>query len=198
MRPPASGPTMMAMPPHAVHEPIAAPRSRSGNAATMIASELGASSAPAAPCKARAAISVSTVGATAHAARTPRSHPGRSRTRGACHRCRRASRRSGSTIRVSTVYAFEIHCCACNPPPRSSWIAGSATLTIVPSIAAMLEPRIAATSVRRCVRVTALARCSRAAKTRPPAGTTTSGGRRPSSPLHRTRRRTHSGEIGAT
>ncbi len=33
----------------------------------MIASELGVSSAPAAPCSARAAISTSIVGATAHA-----------------------------------------------------------------------------------------------------------------------------------
>ena len=62
--PPASGPTIIAIPLQAVQEPIASPRSRSENAATMIASELGVSSAPAAPCSARAAISVSTVGAT--------------------------------------------------------------------------------------------------------------------------------------
>ena len=34
------------MPPHAVQEPIAAPRSDSGKTATMIASEAGVSSAP--------------------------------------------------------------------------------------------------------------------------------------------------------
>src|SRR6266571_2022583 len=46
-------------------------------------------------------------------------------------------------------YAFETHCCAGNPPPRSRSIAGSATLTIEPSIAATPEPRIAATNVNR-------------------------------------------------
>ena len=56
--PPASGPMIIAIPLQAVHEPIALPRTFAGNAATMIASELGVSSAPAAPCSARAAISV--------------------------------------------------------------------------------------------------------------------------------------------
>src|SRR4029453_11310953 len=46
-------------------------------------------------------------------------------------------------------YALETHCCAGRPPPRSRWIAGSATLTIVPSIVATAEPRMAATSVSR-------------------------------------------------
>ena len=67
IRPPASGPAMTAIPPQAVHDPIAAPRSRSENAAAMIASELGVRSAPATPCAARAAISVSTFGAAAQA-----------------------------------------------------------------------------------------------------------------------------------
>ena len=63
--PPASGPMIVAIPPHAVHEPMAAPRSSSGNVATMTASALGASSAPARPWSARAATSVPIVGATA-------------------------------------------------------------------------------------------------------------------------------------
>src|SRR3954447_321171 len=50
-------------------------------------------------------------------------------------------------------YAFDTHCCAGSPPPRSRSIAGRATLTIVPSIVATPEPRIAATSVRRWRRV---------------------------------------------
>ena len=58
-----------AIPPQAVQDPIAAPRSVRGKAATMIASELGVSSAPAAPCSARAAISVPIVGATAQSER---------------------------------------------------------------------------------------------------------------------------------
>src|SRR3954470_6729152 len=61
--PPASGPTTAAIPPHAVHERTPAIRSRGANAATMIASELGATRAPAAPWSARAAIRVSIVGA---------------------------------------------------------------------------------------------------------------------------------------
>ena len=45
--------------------PIAAPRSRTANAATMIASELGTISAAAAPCNARAPMSTSIVGDSA-------------------------------------------------------------------------------------------------------------------------------------
>src|SRR5712691_4091281 len=50
-------------------------------------------------------------------------------------------------------YAFDTHCCAGSPPPRSRSIDGSATLTIDPSIAATPEPRIAATSVSRWLRL---------------------------------------------
>ncbi len=55
--PPASGPSTVAIPPHAVQLPIAGPRSDSSNVATIVASELGTSSAPATPCSARAATS---------------------------------------------------------------------------------------------------------------------------------------------
>ena len=62
---------------------------------------------------------------------------------------------SDPPIRISepsvSRYAFATHCCACRPPPRSCSIAGSATLTTVPSMVAIPEPRIAATSVIRCV-----------------------------------------------
>src|SRR5712692_2984001 len=50
-------------------------------------------------------------------------------------------------------YAFDTHCCAGSPPPRSRSIDGSATLTIDPPIAATPEPRIAATSVSRWLRL---------------------------------------------
>jgi serine/threonine protein kinase len=46
-------------------------------------------------------------------------------------------------------YAFETHCCAARPPPRSRSIAGSATPTIEPSTDTTADPRIAATSTRR-------------------------------------------------
>ena len=65
--PPTSGPTTVEMPVHAVHDPIAAPRSDSGKVAMMIASVLGTSSAPNAPCSTRAAIRMPTDGASAHA-----------------------------------------------------------------------------------------------------------------------------------
>ena len=56
-----------AIPPQAVHDPIAAPRSFGPNAATMMASDAGVSRAAAAPWHARAAIKTSIVGATAQA-----------------------------------------------------------------------------------------------------------------------------------
>ncbi len=56
----------MPSPPHAVHAPIAAPRSDSSNTATMIARADGTSIAPATPWSARATINRSTVGAAAH------------------------------------------------------------------------------------------------------------------------------------
>ena len=66
IQPPATGPRMAAIPPHAVHVPIAAPRSASSSkVVTITASEAGVSSALATPCSARAATSVSIVGATA-------------------------------------------------------------------------------------------------------------------------------------
>ena len=64
--PPASGPTTVETPLQAVHVPIARPRSSSGKTAMIVASVLGTSSAPAAPCTMRAATSSSAVGATAH------------------------------------------------------------------------------------------------------------------------------------
>ncbi len=47
--PPIRGPARMPIPPHAVHLPIAAPRSSLGNTATMMASAAGVSSAPETP-----------------------------------------------------------------------------------------------------------------------------------------------------
>ena len=64
--PPTSGPTIVAMPDHAVHEPIAAPRCAGGKAVTMTASAAGESSAPKMPCSTRPATSTSMVGAMAH------------------------------------------------------------------------------------------------------------------------------------
>src|SRR6476661_6532171 len=46
-------------------------------------------------------------------------------------------------------YESTTHCWVASPPPRSCWIAGSATLTTEPSMKAIDEPRMLATSVQR-------------------------------------------------
>ena len=68
--PPASGPMIEAIPPHAVQAPIAPPRAFGAKPATMIASDAGVMSAPAAPWSARAAIRTPIVGASAHRSET--------------------------------------------------------------------------------------------------------------------------------
>ena len=52
--PPISGPSTVPIPPHAVHAPIARPRSAGGKVAAITASAAGVSSAPNTPCSARA------------------------------------------------------------------------------------------------------------------------------------------------
>ena len=64
-QPPSSGPMTVEMPLHAVHVPIAAPRSAPENVDVITASDAGVRSAPAIPCRPRKTISVSTFGATA-------------------------------------------------------------------------------------------------------------------------------------
>ncbi len=73
--PPPSGPSAVAIAPNAVHVPIAAPRSDSANVATITASELGTSSAPATPCSARQAISTPMLGASAHSSEAAPKQP---------------------------------------------------------------------------------------------------------------------------
>ena len=74
-QPPTSGPITNAIPDHAVHEPIAAPRSSGRTSATITASALGVSSAPNTPCSARPATSTSIVGAIAHSIDTTPNPP---------------------------------------------------------------------------------------------------------------------------
>ena len=131
IQPPASGPTIAAIPPQAVHDPMAAPRSLGANAPTMIASELGVSSAPAAPCSARAAISVSIVGASGARERedAERRDADREDAPLAVDVPERAAdedqRREREQVGVRRPTAAPER-----PPPRSRSIAGSATLTI--------------------------------------------------------------------
>ena len=64
--PPRSGPAAVATPPSPDHAPIAAPRSSSEKDACRMARLPGVSSAPPTPCRARAAMSTATFGASPH------------------------------------------------------------------------------------------------------------------------------------
>ena len=64
-RPPKSGPMTIAIPDHAVHEPMAAPRSPGSKRATMSPSVFGTSSAPAIPWSPRKATRTPIDGAAA-------------------------------------------------------------------------------------------------------------------------------------
>ena len=80
--PPPSGPTTNAIPVHAVHEPIAPPRSSPGKTAVISARLDGTSSAPAIPWSARATISNTSLGAIAHSAEvTPKPTRPQTKTR---------------------------------------------------------------------------------------------------------------------
>jgi hypothetical protein len=149
--PATSGPIAPAIVPHAVHVPIAGPRSRCGKVATMTASELGVSKAPATPWSARNAIRSPIEGASAHSTeQTPKPATPTANTR-------RSPKMSPSDppsrINEPSVsrYALVTHCWPASPPPRLRWIDGRATLTTLLSRIAMLDPRIVATSVKRLV-----------------------------------------------
>ena len=149
--PPPSGPITNAIPVHAVHDPIAAPRSSSGKTAVISARLDGTSSAPAIPCSARAAISSSALGAIAHSAEvSPKPTSPHTKTR---RRPRMSPSEPPTRISEPSVsrYASTTHCCSASPASRSSRIAGSATLTTVPSRNTTLEPRMAARRVSRLV-----------------------------------------------
>ena len=66
--PPPAGPSTVAIPVQAVQVPTARPRAAPSKVAATIASEPGTSSAPATPCRARAPIRNSAVGAIAQSA----------------------------------------------------------------------------------------------------------------------------------
>jgi hypothetical protein len=147
--PATSGPSAPAMVPHAVHVPIAGPRSRSGKVATITASELGVSKAPATPWSARNAISSPIEGATAHSREhTPKPATPRLNTRRSPKMSPSDPPSRISEPRVNR-YALLTHCWPARPPPRLRWIDGSATLTTLLSRIAMLDPRIVASSVKR-------------------------------------------------
>ena len=99
-KPPATGPTTAAIPDHAVHEPIAPPRSSGGNAATIYRQHTGGQQ------RAERALQRTTSDGTRcwarsrTAARRPRSPQPRSRTRAARRTRLRASPRPESANRA--------------------------------------------------------------------------------------------------
>ena len=151
--PPASGPTIEAMPPQAVHEPIAAPRSLGGKAATMIASELGVEQRPGRALEGpRADQDLDGRRQRARERETPNAADAdREHAPLAVDVAERAADQDQRAERQQVGVRDPL--LRRSPPPRSRSIAGSATLTIVPSIVATAEPRIAATSVSRLVPV---------------------------------------------
>ena len=72
--PPRNGPMAVATPPRPDHAPMAAIRSSSANDACRMARLPGTSSAPPTPCRARAAISTPTFGATPHSSDAAANH----------------------------------------------------------------------------------------------------------------------------
>ena len=72
--PPRNGPIAVATPPSPDHAPIAADRSSSAKDACKIARLPGVSSAPPTPCRARAAISTPTFGASPHSSEATANH----------------------------------------------------------------------------------------------------------------------------
>jgi hypothetical protein len=148
-QPPSSGPKTVEMPLHAVHVPIAAPRSVPANVFVMTARDAGVRSAPAIPWRPRQTIRTFAVGASAQRSEaTPKPvTPSRNMRTGPKMSPRDPPTRM-SEPSVSR-YASMTHCCAASPPPRSRWIDGSATFTAVASMKTIDEPSIVAISVNR-------------------------------------------------
>src|SRR6266536_4605413 len=148
-QPPRNGPIAVATPPRPDQAPTAAARSSWANAEEMIARLPGVNSAPPMPCKARAAISVSTLGDIAQSSDAAANHATPTRY------TRRLPSRSPSDppsrIRLASGnrYPFWIHCRAPNPASNSWPIRFVATFAIVLSRNAMPLPRIVTASTPR-------------------------------------------------
>ena len=128
-----SGPSDMLMPIIAPQMPTACARSRgSSKTLRMIDIATGLSIEPPIACSTRAAISASSVGASAHRRRADREHgQTRSGTRACGRRDRRSSPTASAGSRSSSVYASIVHCSPDTDACSDRWIEGSATLTIV-------------------------------------------------------------------
>ncbi len=147
--PPSTGPMAAAMPLKPDQVPIAPPRSACGKAALMSARLPGTSKAAPTPCTARARMSWCTVAASAQPIEAaPKSATPIAKMRRLPKRSPKAPPTSNSAASIRA-YDSTTHCASKAVAWKSRWIAGSATLTTVPSTKAMPEPRIAATSTQR-------------------------------------------------
>ncbi len=129
--------------------PMARPRSPSAKVALISARLPGTSSAAPTPCTARAAINCCTSPDAAQASDArPKIATPMAKTRRRPKRSPNEPPTSSSAARNSA-YDSTTHCASNTLACRSRWMAGSATLTTVPSMNAMLEPMIAAISTQR-------------------------------------------------
>ena len=104
-----------------------------GNEAVMIASDVAAINAPARPCTARAATSTIWSGAAPPASEAS---PNRIKPATSVRRCPKWSATRPPSIRKPAnviAYASTTHCRSGEEKPRSDWIDGSATLTMLRS-----------------------------------------------------------------
>ena len=152
-QPPTKGPTAEATPVRPDHAPIARARSSSRKLACKIARLPGVSMAPPTPCTMRPATNSPSVGANVHSAeaRANTATPTMNRRT----RPYRSDNEPLSRIKDEsvTMYPLTIHCMPDSPVPRSSWMAGSATVTTVESRNAIPDPRTVASSVHRAAGV---------------------------------------------
>ena len=142
--PPRTGPAAAVIEVKPDHVPIARPRSLGGKVEARIARLPGTSSAPPTPWTARAAMSCRTSGASPHQTEAPAKTAvpiAKTRLRPKRSPSAPPARRSAAS---SSAYASTTHWTSTSVAWNCAWMAGRATLTTVPSMKAMLEPRMVA------------------------------------------------------
>ena len=149
--PPRTGPIPTAIAVNPDHVPMACPRLALPKLALMSARLPGTSRAAPTPCTPRATMSWVVSGASPHQTEA------RAKSRTPVEKMRLRPRRSPSEpptrISAASMSAYDsmIHCASATLARSSLCSTGSTTLTTVPSMNVMLEPRIAAASTHRRV-----------------------------------------------
>ena len=149
-QPPRTGPSAEVIAVYADHVPMARPRSSARNEAPMIARLPGTRSAPPTPCAARATINCSMSGARPHQteASANRATPALKIRLRPC--LSPSAPPTSSSAASSRAYDSTTHCTSATDASMSACSAGSATLTTVPSMNTMLEPRIVTARTYGC------------------------------------------------